>query len=169
MMQGPTEHPRIEDTILAYPHRYQYETTTPYDIPPIPPPPPKPRHNWLKGIVIIGVVLLVVVSTGIFGLITYYVGRASIAVTPIPRLSPLATSQGSSSTVIVETPISALPTGYTVADIINDFTSNGLPVSQVSYSISLNKFLDGWAGDDAHNHSESMVTTQPQSSVFFRD
>jgi hypothetical protein len=164
-----TGYSRLEPTLPANP----YEQTIPYELPPIPPP-PKVRRNWLRGIAIIGHILIVLLGLGIFGLVAFYAGRISttgthttVTPTQAPLLTPTATIVPTLTAAAVPTP--AIPTNYTASAIINDFTANGLPVSQVNYSISLNHFLDGWTTDDAHGHSESAVTTQPESSVFFRD
>jgi len=164
-----TVYGRLEPTVLANP----YEQTIPYELPPSPPP-PKVRHNWLRGIAVIGHILIVLLALSAFGLVAFYAGRISTtgihaAVTPTqaPLLTRSATKVPTSIATAVTTP--AIATNYTASAIINDFKANGLPVSQENYSISLNQFLDGWTTDDAHSHSESAVTTQPESSIFFRD
>ncbi len=156
-----TVYGRLEPTVLANP----YEQTIPYELPPSPPP-PKVRHNWLRGIAVIGHILIVLLALSAFGLVAFYAGRISTtgihaAVTPTqaPLLTRSATRVPTSIATAVTTPVIA--TIYTASAIINDFKANGLPVSQENYSISLNQFLDGWTTDDAHSHSESAVTTQP--------
>src|SRR5258707_8815359 len=67
-----TVYGRLEPTVLANP----YEQTIPYELPPSPPPPPV-RRNWLRGIAVIGHILIVLLALGAFGLVAFYAGRMS--------------------------------------------------------------------------------------------
>src|SRR5258707_6088160 len=163
-----TVYGRLEPTVLANP----YEQTIPYELPRSPPP-PAVRRNWLRGIAVIGHILIVLLALAAFGLVAFYAGRMSTTgfhtiVTPThaPSFTTSATKVPTSIATAAATP--AIATNYTASTIINDFKANRLPVSQENYSITLNQFLDGWTTDDAHSHSESAGTTQPWASVFFR-
>lgn len=152
MMQDPTEYPRIDHTTPAYPHSNLYERTTPYNLSdiPIPPPPPKPRRNWLKGIAIIGVVLIVLVGIGAFGLVAYYAGKVSNSVTPtqvvtpthavptiVETIRPVPTSTLAPTPTLIptigHTPTSLEAAPYPAIAIVSDFQKAGIIIRSATY------------------------------------
>ncbi len=139
--------PTLSNTAPASP----YADFSPYAyVPSIPPPPPKQKHSKRKIALI--VISMLLISIGVVSLFFYSLGKYEVS------------NRSGSTPTMTYTPLSP---PYTAMDIINDFTSNNLSVSNVT-SQSLNKFLDGW-GTGVYGSSESIVTTQPISSVFFRD
>ena len=150
----------------------RYESTQ-TGIPPIPPPPPNTRRPWWH----IGVPVLMVVA--LVALIL--VSNVALSKQPVPatHIDPGATQAADTATASVPTPtLAPTPTpakniSYTAATIMQDFTANGLPTSQINYTMTLNKYLDSYS--DLNNSysnvqpSENSVTTMPTSYVFFID
>src|SRR5260221_4975302 len=138
-----TVYGRLEPTVLAN----AYEQTIPYELPPSPPP-PKVRHSWLRGIAVIGHILIVLLALSAFGLVAFYAGRISttgIHAAATPTQAPLLTRSATIVPTAIATAVTkpAIPIMYTASAIVNDFKGNEFAVTQGKVSISLSRFLDG--------------------------
>jgi hypothetical protein len=160
----------------------RYESTQ-TGIPPIPPPPPNTRRPWwhvaVPALMIVALIALILIPNVVLSKQPVHThidpGATEAAqVGATQRAADTATASVPTPTpTLAPTPTPTKNISYTAATIMQDFTANGLPTSQINYTMTLNKYLDSYS--DLNNPysnvqpSENSVTTMPTSYVFFID
>ena len=105
--------------------------SNPYDRDiPIPPPPPRQGHKGLLVALISGVCLVLLLVGVLFAVLHLQASQGIVRATPAPRTTP--------TSIATATP-TAQP--YDATSIIHDFQTQGLPVDQVQYGISIDQYF----------------------------